>query len=63
MGSKGTTGFLRENFLAIDQPASRCDGISSEVVSIPLLGVFKQEPMTIVQVEQRGPFSGVRGLD
>lgn len=60
MGSKARTGFQIENFLVIDQSASQYDGFSSEVVSIPLLGAFKPGPKVVVQVGQRGPFSGVR---
>lgn len=53
MGSKGRTGFPSENFAAgVGQPASWRDGLSSEVVSIPLRGVFKQGPMAIVLVDR-----------
>lgn len=42
MGSQGRMSFQSENFPAVGQPASKRDGFSSEAVSIPSLGVFKQ---------------------
>lgn len=35
------------------QWASWCYGFSSEVVSVPLLGVFKQGPVAIVQLDRK----------
>lgn len=51
--SEDRTGFPSESFPVVGQPASWCDGFSSEVVmSISLLGVFKQRPMAVVQVDR-----------
>lgn len=57
-GVKGQDWLLKRE-LSSSRPADLCDGFSSEVVSIPSLGVFKQGPVAVAQVGQRGSFSGV----